>query len=111
MNTNPTGMPKRVGATGATAAGTPTKPQSGPSSPKTPAASPLAPTERPKLDPAADYSTPDCAVNCFDNGEGECVFLLDKEVLRRIRTRAQTQDLADYLWLNVIRPALYGHVY
>jgi len=45
------------------------------------------------------------------DGSGEAVVFVDPGVLKRIKTRAGNQDLANYLWLNVFRPALDGHVY
>jgi|WetSurMetagenome_2_1015567.scaffolds.fasta_scaffold01336_21 hypothetical protein len=76
-----------------------------------PPASPSGPSGPAPIDPNADFSTDKCALTLMPDGSGEAVVFVDPGVLKRIKTRAGNQDLANYLWLNVFRPALDGHVY
>jgi len=63
------------------------------------------------IDPNADYSTEFCALTIRPDGCGEAVVLIQPEILKRILSRAQTRDPAVYLWENILRAALIGHVY
>ena len=47
-----------------------------------------------------------------ENADGLTVSVhIEPEILRRIRTRSQSQPIDDYVWANIIRPALNSHVY
>lgn len=45
------------------------------------------------------------------DGIGSAIIRIEPEVMRRLKLRADKHDLGDYLWENVFRAALYGHVY
>jgi hypothetical protein len=82
-----------------------------PNPPVQPAAPEFSPPKRELIDPNADYSTEFCALTVRPDGTGEAVIFIAADVLKRIQTRAQNQDPADYLWHNVFRSALFSHVY
>lgn len=71
------------------------------------------------LDPAADFSNADCAVELYgslsDAADGKCgaeiTVKLDAATVKRLVSRAAGQDLADYVWLNIFRRAVMDHVY
>lgn len=47
----------------------------------------------------------------LDNGEAEFIVRIPPEIYRRLKTRAQTQPIDEYLWENVLKRALETHVY
>ncbi len=67
-------------------------------------------TQSSLLDSAADFSTRDCAV-VLTGKEAEVTFRVEAGVLRRIRSRADKQDLAEYFWQNILKRAVLDHVY
>jgi hypothetical protein len=63
------------------------------------------------LDPAADFSTGDCAVNCFPDGSAEVLVSVPAEIMKRLRSRALNQNLAEYIAANITRRAFLSYVY
>lgn len=53
----------------------------------------------------------DCQVETVPSGEGTAQIVIPADIMRRLRTRAGGRDLGEYLWTDVIRPALYSHCY
>lgn len=53
----------------------------------------------------------DCQVEPLPSGEGAVTMVIPAEVMRRLRPRAGDMDLGEYLWTNLLRSALYGHVF
>lgn len=47
----------------------------------------------------------------LDDGSADVVFRIEPATMRRIKLRAGSQDLADYLWFNIIRPNVESHVW
>ncbi len=74
-----------------------------PSQPSVGAAGP--PTE------SAPTPRPRCSVELNPDGTAYVTFRLDGDVLKRHQRRAHMQDLAEYLWANVIRAAVESSVY
>ena len=70
----------------------------------------IAPQIARLLDPTADFSTINCAVNQL-GAEGEVTFLVEPDIWRRIKSRAGSQNLAEYFWENILKRALMNHVY
>ena len=53
-----------------------------------------------------------CLIASESPSEGAIVMVhIPPEILRRLRTRCQTTDLASYLWDNILLQALSSHVY
>lgn len=52
-----------------------------------------------------------CVVSLYGNNTAKVSIDVESEVMRRIRSRAGTQNLADYVWDNILKRALYDHVY
>lgn len=52
-----------------------------------------------------------CVVGENEDGSCEIILHVDADIMRRMRNRAQSQDLGTYLWQNVIRAALESHVF
>ena len=68
------------------------------------------------IDRAGALPTPaplsfNCLVEEKPDGSAEALVNIPPEIMRRIKSRAQTQPLDEYLWQNVFRRALEGHVY
>ncbi len=63
------------------------------------------------LDPQADFTTDECAVVLLTDGSGEITFLVDPEVLRRVRSRCGDRNLAAYFWEFLLKRAVMDHVY
>lgn len=67
------------------------------------------------LDTTASFSTADCAVYFYKEGDpnqgGEVTIRVDPEVMRRISRRANGRDLADYMWEMILKRAMIDHVY
>jgi hypothetical protein len=54
---------------------------------------------------------PDCEVETMPSGEGIAQIQIPADVMRRLKTRAGTRSLNDFVWDEVIRPALYAATY
>lgn len=71
------------------------------------------------LDPTADFSNVNCAINVFRKSQdgkdvitgGEITIRVEGEVMRRLLTRAYKGNVADYAWDNVLKRVLENHVY
>jgi len=50
-----------------------------------------------------------CAVESQRDGSLTVHFRVDKDTADRLKRRAGVQDLAEHLWLNVIRAAVEGY--
>jgi len=72
-----------------------------------------AATSQPEPVAAATYTLPaePCLVQLNSDGSADVTVSVSPEILRRIRTRAQSQPLGEYIWLNIMRRALESHVY
>ena len=53
----------------------------------------------------------DCTIVLLDDGSARVSVYIAPDIMRRIKTRAQSQPLAEYILLNIVRPALTAHVY
>ena len=77
-------------------------------------AKPLPKDEPPngQSEPAPYLTPPKCMIWAEQpDGGVQVMFLVEPHIVKRLRTRAGNMDLAMYLWVNVINPALQGHVY
>jgi hypothetical protein len=63
------------------------------------------------LDEDADFSTAMCAVNVLNDGTGEVTIKVDVDIMKRVRTRAGSVNLAEYFWQQMLWRALTDHVY
>ena len=52
-----------------------------------------------------------CAVENFPNGEMVVRMRLDRETSARLRSRAQTMPMGEYLWENLLKQAISTHVF
>lgn len=52
-----------------------------------------------------------CVVRNQPSGGLSVTFQIDVPTAARLKSRAQTQDLARYIYENVIKPAVSTHVY
>lgn len=52
-----------------------------------------------------------CSVEKAPNGGLIVHFLIDEQRTKRIKSRAQTMDLAAYIWNNIINPAVEGSTF
>ena len=53
----------------------------------------------------------DCQIETMPNGEGVANVVIPVDIMKRLKTRSQGVELNRYVWENVIKPALYAHVY
>lgn len=77
-----------------------------------------APSNGAAVPPAAapPLAAPLPALNCQISGTNpdgsiHATIHIDAMITRRLKTRAGNVPLNDYLWINVIRPALESHVF
>lgn len=54
---------------------------------------------------------PKCTVFPDPDGSAIAEVHIPIDVMRRLKTRAGTQDLGEYLWENIFRSAISSHVY
>ena len=52
-----------------------------------------------------------CQVESLPSGEGAAQVIIPAEIMRRLRTRSEGRELGEYVWTDIIRPALYSHCY
>jgi hypothetical protein len=52
-----------------------------------------------------------CTLDFNADESAFAMILIPADIMRRIKTRAHNQDYADYIWLNIMKPALNSHVY
>ena len=52
-----------------------------------------------------------CVVSIYPDGTGAAEFRIEPEIMRRINNRRANVSFEEYIWINIIRPALEGHVY
>lgn len=52
-----------------------------------------------------------CEVVSWKDGSADVTIHIEPEIVRRIKTRAQSQDLAEYIWQNILKRAIETHVY
>jgi hypothetical protein len=55
--------------------------------------------------------TAGCLITESPTGEGLARVTIPAEVMKRMKTRSNGVEMGQYLWENVLRQALYGHVY
>lgn len=67
------------------------------------------PAVRPPVKPKAVI--PDCKIEAMPSGEGICRIIIPADVMRRLRSRANVRTIEDFVWTDVIRPALYGSTF
>jgi hypothetical protein len=54
---------------------------------------------------------PDCEIETMPNGEGVAILQIPADVMRRLKTRSGSRELGDFVWQDVLRPALYAATY
>lgn len=70
------------------------------------------PTSSPApLEDLSGLSPDTCNFSENKDGSGYCMFKIDPLTLSRIKSRAQSRQIAEYLWTEILRRAVEGHVY